>query len=220
MNNKEDFEAFKREWEGYPSQDNEGYVPDRGGFKCGWFAALEWERNNTKSQLASRDKEIERLRNKWHEHTEYIAVVLAEEEIESLKSKLAESRKEFEDYKNSPCHCDNCKNPHPAIAEKEWIVSALLKEFEVLRGQLAECEAKLKASEWLRKDNALRTYDGLTEKCERYREALDKISSIMCDESDSFVVMMRGIARNALNCNAPKPSPYEPKDSTPEEAGS
>ncbi len=38
----EEFEAFKQAWLDYPSQDNEGYVPDRGGFKCGWFAALEW----------------------------------------------------------------------------------------------------------------------------------------------------------------------------------
>jgi hypothetical protein len=27
-----------------PSQDNEGYVPDRGSFKAGWFMALAWER--------------------------------------------------------------------------------------------------------------------------------------------------------------------------------
>ncbi len=40
-----DFEAFKKAWETYPSQDNEGYQPDRAGFKCGWFAALEYERN-------------------------------------------------------------------------------------------------------------------------------------------------------------------------------
>lgn len=36
------FEAFKKAWEEYPSQDNEGYIPDRGGFKCGWFSALQW----------------------------------------------------------------------------------------------------------------------------------------------------------------------------------
>ena len=27
------------EYANYPSQDNEGYVPDRGGFKSGWLAA-------------------------------------------------------------------------------------------------------------------------------------------------------------------------------------
>lgn len=35
-------EAFKRAWQDYPSQDNEWYVPERGGFKAGWFAALRW----------------------------------------------------------------------------------------------------------------------------------------------------------------------------------
>lgn len=39
---EQEFEAFKKAWEEYPSQDNEGFVPDRGGFKCGWFAALRW----------------------------------------------------------------------------------------------------------------------------------------------------------------------------------
>lgn len=43
----DDFEAFKKAWLDYPSQDNEGYQPDRGGFKCGWFAALEHERKRS-----------------------------------------------------------------------------------------------------------------------------------------------------------------------------
>lgn len=42
---QEDLEAFEKAWSSYPTQDNEGYVPDRGGFKAGWFAALEWERS-------------------------------------------------------------------------------------------------------------------------------------------------------------------------------
>jgi hypothetical protein len=39
---KEEFDAFKQAWLDYPSQDNEGYVPDRGAFKAGWLSALEW----------------------------------------------------------------------------------------------------------------------------------------------------------------------------------
>ena len=39
-----DFEAFQQAWADYPTQDNEGYSPDRGGFKCGWFAALNYAR--------------------------------------------------------------------------------------------------------------------------------------------------------------------------------
>lgn len=39
---KNTHEAFKRAWENYPSQDNEGYLPDRGGFKCGWYAGIDW----------------------------------------------------------------------------------------------------------------------------------------------------------------------------------
>jgi hypothetical protein len=39
---KNTLDAFKKAWSEYPSQDNEGYLPDRGGFKCGWYAAIDW----------------------------------------------------------------------------------------------------------------------------------------------------------------------------------
>jgi len=39
---KECFKAFEDAWSNCPSQDNEGYLPDRGGFKTGWFSALDW----------------------------------------------------------------------------------------------------------------------------------------------------------------------------------
>ena len=32
-------EEFQKAFNDYPSQDNEGHVPDRGGFKAGFFAA-------------------------------------------------------------------------------------------------------------------------------------------------------------------------------------
>lgn len=38
----ESFKAMKQTWLDYPSQDNEGYRPDRGGFKCGWFEGIRW----------------------------------------------------------------------------------------------------------------------------------------------------------------------------------
>lgn len=45
----EDFKAFQKAWLDYPSQDNEGYRPDRGGFKCGWFASeAYWKEKYTK----------------------------------------------------------------------------------------------------------------------------------------------------------------------------
>ena len=36
------FDSFKNEWSAVPSQDNEGWVPDRGGFKAGWFCLERW----------------------------------------------------------------------------------------------------------------------------------------------------------------------------------
>ena len=41
---KTDLEAMQKAWNNYPSQDNEGYQPDRAGFKCGWSAALKWRK--------------------------------------------------------------------------------------------------------------------------------------------------------------------------------
>lgn len=47
-----DFEAFQRAWEESKAQGEGGVpVPDRAGFKCGWFAALQ-----------HRDKEIAELK--------------------------------------------------------------------------------------------------------------------------------------------------------------
>lgn len=54
------FEAFKKAWEECPSQDNEGYVPDRGGFKCGWFAALQWADSTPPQQEGDEEAELRR----------------------------------------------------------------------------------------------------------------------------------------------------------------
>lgn len=50
-----DHSAFQQAWLDIPSQDNEGYVPHRGGFKSGWFAALRWERARAQN-----------VRTQWH----------------------------------------------------------------------------------------------------------------------------------------------------------
>lgn len=59
-----DFEAFKRAWENYPSQDNEGYQPDRGSFKSGFLAGLahrDSEINTENNRLREALKKIEDL---------------------------------------------------------------------------------------------------------------------------------------------------------------
>jgi hypothetical protein len=37
-----EYKAFLDAWSNYPSQDNEGYQPDRGSFKSGFFAGVEY----------------------------------------------------------------------------------------------------------------------------------------------------------------------------------
>jgi len=44
---------FKQEWDDYPSQDNEGYQPDRGGFKAGFFSAWNIREEKFKVVLQS-----------------------------------------------------------------------------------------------------------------------------------------------------------------------
>ena len=49
------FDEFKRAYNDYPSQDNEGFVPDRAGFKCGFNAAWDIQQieiNRLKEKLA------------------------------------------------------------------------------------------------------------------------------------------------------------------------
>lgn len=62
-----DFEAFMVAWRSFPSQDNEGYVPDRGGFKAGWFAALEYERTKVPA-IPNRDNAPEVFRTEDFDH--------------------------------------------------------------------------------------------------------------------------------------------------------
>lgn len=40
--NKKIEDAFKQAYDDVPSQDNEGYVPDRASFKCGFVLGAEW----------------------------------------------------------------------------------------------------------------------------------------------------------------------------------
>lgn len=40
--NKKIEDAFKQAYADVPSQDNEGYVPDRGSFKCGFVLGAEF----------------------------------------------------------------------------------------------------------------------------------------------------------------------------------
>lgn len=51
--------AFKESWEDYPSQDNEGYVPDRAGYKCGFFEGARWQKEKSPEAWQSAEKDVE-----------------------------------------------------------------------------------------------------------------------------------------------------------------
>lgn len=63
-------DAFLKAYSEYPSQDNEGYVPDRGGFKAGFMVAWDYKHAEMcaaligqEHQLGSRIEQLERERD-------------------------------------------------------------------------------------------------------------------------------------------------------------
>lgn len=62
-----DFEAFKRAWENYPSQDNEGYRPDRGSFKSGFLAGLAHRDSEINAENARLREALEKATERPHE---------------------------------------------------------------------------------------------------------------------------------------------------------
>ena len=45
------FEAFKKAYADVPSQDNEGWVPERGSYKAGFFAGEKYGREEARNDL-------------------------------------------------------------------------------------------------------------------------------------------------------------------------
>lgn len=39
------FKSFQDHWNSYPSQDNEGYQPERGSYKCGFIDGFNFGRH-------------------------------------------------------------------------------------------------------------------------------------------------------------------------------
>lgn len=68
-----EYKAFLSAWENYPSQDNEGYRPDRGSFKSGFFAGVEYKK-----------EEIERV---WQIHNDFLngPYTEAQKEVHQLR---------------------------------------------------------------------------------------------------------------------------------------
>lgn len=60
------FDRFRQEWHAYPSQDNEGYIPHRGGFKTGFHCA--W--NIVFDELERLKAKLESFGDKYHRASE------------------------------------------------------------------------------------------------------------------------------------------------------
>lgn len=96
------FDAFKDAWTGYPTQDNEGYVPDRGGFKAGWFSAIEWVKPHVKKR-----REAERS---------------ARISIQHLRDVLHDILAIQPDDHKGECHCEYCVARHAMAVTSGWKV--------------------------------------------------------------------------------------------------
>lgn len=106
---------FKRAYDDYPSQDNEGYVPDRGGFKAGFFAAWNLLVGEVQRVTTKYEMDMERMESicksaiiKRTVAVDELAAVTAEvkrlkADDELLVEQIMELRDERDDWKQ---HCE------------------------------------------------------------------------------------------------------------------
>lgn len=81
---------FREAWESYPSQDNEGYLPDRAGFKCGYGSA--WHKQQ--QRIYEKDAEIAQLKSQLEAMKKYRdAYPKNQEEIAQLEQQLRDAKK-------------------------------------------------------------------------------------------------------------------------------
>jgi hypothetical protein len=94
---EKDYKAFLKAYSDYPSQDNEGYVPDREGFKCGFFAGIKYK-----------EAELKELQEQWALQWNNEAAANAAgyneafEEFNSEKARLREALNKAEELSTHP----------------------------------------------------------------------------------------------------------------------
>jgi len=71
------YDAFKRAYEDTPSQDNEGYIPNRGGFKAGFYAA--W--NIKDSEILELKNQVEQLRLMCESYSRQLKLVTTTQKL-------------------------------------------------------------------------------------------------------------------------------------------
>ena len=107
---------FEKAWKDYPSQDNEGYVPDRAGFKCGWFAALA-HRDDELLELSKELEEQARLNGMGAEREAKLLAQLEESKKRELL--LVQERDEL------------LSKVAYLKSEKKYLTTALVKEGQI-----------------------------------------------------------------------------------------
>lgn len=122
--------------------------------------------------------EIERL------NKECISLFLHEQRVSELKAYKVAAIAELTKFRE-----ENEKLKSNNLLEA---VFAADEKLRAERDKLREENTKLKAELWVAKDSALRTYDGLTTRHDRYKEALERIA-----DRNAHGVMVT-IARRAL----------------------
>lgn len=106
------FEEFKKHWDRFPSQDNEGYVPDRGGFKAGWYACVDWLRDrfdSTKARALTTEPVSAKHAQKQRLADNYLGLI--EKQLAEREERIAELELEL---KNT-CELQNAGISHDAF---------------------------------------------------------------------------------------------------------
>jgi len=122
-------EEFKRAYDAYPTQDNEGFVPDRGGFKAGFGAA--W--NILEPKLAEQSKLSTQLA---HEHSQLkaqLAEALRNEQSSAsayaeVRTKLDTARRALEQVASHGCCVMHSDRGCPGCVAKEAVYKLNLPE--------------------------------------------------------------------------------------------
>lgn len=85
---------FKRAYDDYPSQDNEGYVPDRGGFKAGFFAAWNLLVGEVQRVTTKYEMDMERMESVCK--SAIIKRTVAVDELAAVTAERDEARAQLE----------------------------------------------------------------------------------------------------------------------------
>lgn len=143
MNRFEEFKfnGFKQAWIDFPSQDNEGYLPDRAGFKAGWFSAWNSCAEKYEKLIAENDAKIESVIKEEYQQLQS-DLTTAKAEIDALTAEVEDRKKAY----------DAIDDVNIKLNEQLTAAQLTIRKLEVERDLLREQRDKEIRAFWIDKD--------------------------------------------------------------------